>query len=205
MDLDFTIKLNNNNNKTICNNEAYFIQMWNKRVSNTHSLALSSGRSRYQCSSLIILFSSSSSCFLVSASRPLCMNWAAEQRAIKNSCNQKQHRIEYFLSSSSINTETVMHPSRNDCWDQQHQHSLDTGQDLVPQHIKMNLHYFWLIMHLWVSNTDDEVNIRIKPVILMSQRKPVTSLITLNGPGDPKSAIFPTMLRSWRSSQFSLS
>lgn len=44
-----------------------------------YSFALSSGRSRYQCSSLMILFSSSSSCFFVSASSPLCINYRTKK------------------------------------------------------------------------------------------------------------------------------
>lgn len=67
----------------------------------TYSLALSSGRSRYQCSSLMILFSSSSSCFLVSASRPLCMNWGTS------------HIIIIIVTKSVLNQSARDSPRKN--------------------------------------------------------------------------------------------
>lgn len=65
----------------------------------TYSLALSSGRSRYQCSSLMILFSSSSSCFFVSASRPLCMNCG----------NTSFHQGQLFTKNGSWFTRRIKH------------------------------------------------------------------------------------------------
>lgn len=69
----------------------------------SHSLALSSGRSRNQCSSLMILFSSSSSCCFSSASSPLCMNYrntgSCQQR--KHSATAPHSKQNFFLIKSS--------------------------------------------------------------------------------------------------------